>query len=144
MAQFARFSAVTADLRELQREGLAALQEADHANPEQRDLLLQRAEGLENQSDRVLMHAATLRRALFFLVGGVLLMVLCSLVIGASVVIAALGVVALALFVLGLVSTLLGLYLVLSELRVSLEAIEYEHDNISRLRRGKGLLSSDE
>lgn len=144
LAQFARYSTVTAHLRELQREGLAAFQEAGVANPEQRELLLQRAEGLEKQSDRVLAHATTLRMALRFLIGGVSLMVLCSLAIGASPVIAALGVAALILFVLGLVSMLVGLYLVLSELSVSLEAIEYEHKNLKRLRRGEGLLPSDD
>jgi VIT1/CCC1 family predicted Fe2+/Mn2+ transporter len=143
LAQFARFTAVIGQLRGLQRESLAALREAGEAEPAQRELLLQRAQGLENQSDRVLAHVATLRNALVFLVGGVLLMVLCSLAIGASIVIVVFGAVALALFVLGLVSTLAGLTLVLSELRVSLEAIEFEHENVSRLRRGEGLLPSD-
>jgi hypothetical protein len=143
LAQFARFTAVIAQLRGLQRESLAALREAGDAEPAQRDLMLQRAEGLENQSDRVLAHVATLRNALLFLIGGVLLMVLCSLAIGASIVIAAFGAVALAFFVLGLISTLAGLFLVVAELRVSLEAIEFEHENVSRLRRGEGLLRSD-
>ena len=70
-------------------------------------------------------------------------MVLCSLAIGASIVIVVFGTVALALFVLGLLSTLAGLILVLFELRVSLEAIEFEHENVSRLRRGEGLLPPD-
>ena len=70
-------------------------------------------------------------------------MVFCSLAIGASIVIVVFGAVALALFVLGLVSTLAGLFLVLAELRVSLEAIEFEHENVSRLRRGEGLLPPD-
>ena len=67
-------------------------------------------------------------------------MVACSLTVGASLVLAPLGVAALALFVLGLTSTFAGLCLVLAELRVSLEVIEFEHDNLSRLRRGEGLL----
>ncbi len=70
-------------------------------------------------------------------------MVLCSLAIGASIVIPPLGTLALALFVLGLISTLVGLVLVLSELWVSLEAIIFEHDNVSRLRRGEGLPPAD-
>jgi hypothetical protein len=144
LAQFARYSTVTTHLRELQRECLAAFQEALVADPEQRELLRQRGEGLEKQSDQVLAHATTLRSSLCFLVGGVSLMVLCSLAIGASAVIAALGVVALILFILGLVSMLIGLYLVLSELSVSLEAIEYEHNNLKRLRRGEGLLPMDD
>jgi len=143
LAQFARFTAVIGQLRGLQRESLVALREAGDAEPAHRELLLQRAKGLENQSDRVLAHVTTLRNALVFLVGGVLLMVLCSLAIGASIVIVVFGTVALALFVLGLLSTLAGLFLVLSELRVSLEAIEFEHDNVSRLRRGEGLQPSD-
>lgn len=135
LAQFARFTAVIAQLHGLQRDSLAALQEARKAEPAQRELLLERGEGLERQSDRVLEHVVTLRNALVFLVGGVLLMVLCSLAIGASIVFSALGALALALFVLGLISTLVGLILVLSELRVSLEAIEFEHQNVNRLRR---------
>ena len=53
---------------------------------------------------------------------------------------APLGAAALTLFVLGLVSTFAGLCLVLAELRVSLDVIELEHDNLSRLRGGEGLL----
>ncbi len=67
-------------------------------------------------------------------------MVLCSLTIGASLIFAPLEVAALALFVLGLALTCAGLCLVLVELRVSLDTIEFEHDNLSRLRRGEGLL----
>lgn len=144
LAQFTRFSSVIAQLRDLLRESLATLREADDEDSGRRELLLQHAKSLEYQADRVLSHAATLRNALRFLVGGVLLMVLCSLAIGATIVFAALGAASLVLFVLGLVSTLVGLYLVLSELHVSLEAIEFEHDNISRLRRGEGLLPSDD
>lgn len=143
LAQFARFTAVTAQLRGLQRDSLTAVREAGDAEPAQRELLLQRGKGLENQSNYVLMHLTTLRNALIFLVGGVLLMVLCSLAIGASIVFSALGILALALFVLGLISTLAGLILVLSELRVSLDAIEFEHENVSRLRRGIKLPPSD-
>lgn len=144
LAQFARFTALVAQLRGLQRDSLAAVQEARNADSAQRELLLQRGEGLENQSNRVLAHVGTLRNALIFLVGGVLLMVLCSLAIGASVVFAPLGTLALSLFVLGLVSTLVGLILVLSELRVSLDAIEFEHDNVRRLRRGEGPMPLDQ
>ena len=143
LSQFARFTAVIAHLRDLQRESLAMVREAGGAEPAQRELLLQRGEGLENQSNRVLANVATMRNALIFLVGGVLLMVLCSLAIGASIVTVVFGTVALALFVLGLLSTLAGLILVLFELRVSLEAIEFEHENVSRLRRGEGLLPPD-
>jgi len=35
---------------------------------------------------------------------------------------------------------LVGLSLLLAELRVSLQAIEFEHGNLNRLRRGEGLL----
>ncbi len=67
-------------------------------------------------------------------------MVLCSLTVGASLVFAPLGVAAIALFGLGLASTFAGLCLVLAELRVSLDVIEFEHDNLSRLRGGERLL----
>jgi len=140
LAQFARFTAVVGQVRTFNRERLSALQEADGAEPKRHELLLQRAQGLEHQAGRVLAHAVTVKNALRFLVGGILLMVLCSLAIGASLAFAPLGVAALALFVLGLMSTFAGLCLVLAELRVSLEVIEFEHDNLSRLRRGEGLL----
>ena len=140
LAQFARFTAIVALVRTFNRERLSALQDVDRAEPERRELLLQHAQGLEHQAGRVLAHAVTVKNALRLLVGGILLMVLCSLTIGASLVFAPLEVAALALFVLGLALTFAGLCLVLAELRVSLEAIEFEHDNLSRLHRGEGLL----
>lgn len=140
LAQFARFTAVMAQVRAFNRERLAVLGQVGEAEPKQRELLIQRAQGLEHQAKTVLAHAATVRNALRFLVGGILLMVLCSLTVGASLVVAALGVAALGLFVLGLVSTLAGLCLVLAELRVSLDVLKFEHDNLSRLGRGEGLL----
>ncbi len=140
LAQFARFTAIVALVRTFNRERLSALQEADRAEPERRELLLQRVQGLEQQAGRVLAHAVTVKNALRLLVGGILLMVLCSLTVGASLVFAPLGVAAVAFFVLGLVSTFAGLCLVLAELRVSLDVIEVEHDNLSRLYRGEGLL----
>ena len=140
LAQFARYNAIIALVRTFNRERLSALQEADRAEPKRRELLLQRAQGLEHQAGKVLTHAVTVKNALRFLVGGILLMVLCSLTIGAGLAFAPFGVAALALFVLGLVSTFAGLCLVLAELRVSLEVIEFEHDNLSRLRQGGRLL----
>ena len=140
LAQFARFTAVVAQVRTFNRERLAALQGADRAEPAQRELLLQRAQGLEQQAGRVLAHAGTVKNALRFLVGGILLMVLCSLTVGASLVFAPFGAAAVGFFVLGLVSTFAGLCLVLAELRVSLDVVQFEHDNLSRLHRGEGLL----
>lgn len=140
LAQFARFTAVVAQVRAFNRERLAVLQGAETADPKQRELLLQRAEGLEHQAEHVLGHANTVRNALRFLVSGILLMVLCSLTVGASLVFAPLGNVAVVVFVLGLVSTFVGLCLVLAELGVSLSVIEFEHGNLARLRRGEGLL----
>jgi hypothetical protein len=140
LAQFARFNAIIAQVRTFNRERLSALREADQSDPKRRELLLQRAQGLEQQAERVLAHAATVKNALRLLVLGILLMVLCSLTIGASLAFASLGVAALALFVLGLTSTFAGLCLVLIELRVSLDVIQFEHENIGRLRQGHGLL----
>ncbi len=95
---------------------------------------------MELQSDGVLAHAVVVRNALRFLVGGILLMVLCSLLVGASFIFEPLSIVAIVLFVLGLISTFVGLCLVLIELRVSLDPLKSEHDNLKHLRRGEGLL----
>ena len=140
LAQFARFTAIVALVRAFNRERLTALHEADRAEPERRELLLQRVQGLELQAERVLAHPVTVKNALRFLVGGILLMVLCSLTVGASLLWTPLEVAALILFVLGLMSTFAGLCLVLAELRVSLVVIEFEHENLSRLRQGEGVL----
>lgn len=140
LAQFSRFTAVIAQVRTFNQERLAALQGADEAEPKLRELLLQRAQGLEHQAGQVLAHATTVRNALRFLVGGILLMVLCSLFIGASLAFPPLGAAALTLFVLGLVSTFAGMCLVLAELRVSLDVVEFEHRALTRLHRGEGLL----
>ena len=139
-SQFGRFTALVAQTRALNRERLAILQSADQAETQQRELLLQRAQGLEQQVVKMLAHTATVRNALRLLVGGILLMVLCSLTIGASLIFPPLETAAVILFVLGLASTFVALCLVLIELGVSLEAIEFEHDNLIRLRRGEGLL----
>ena len=140
LAQFARFNAILAQVRALNRERLAILQDADRAKLQRRELLLQRAQGLEQQAGKMLAHTTTVRNALRLLVGGILLMVLCSLTIGASLLFEPLGIAAVALFVLGLASTFAGLCLVLIELGVSLDVINFEHDNLNRLRRGEGLL----
>ncbi len=143
LAQFARFTAITSQVRTFNRERLSALEEADRADPKRRELLRQRAHGLGQQAERVLTHAGTVKNALRFLVLGILLMVLCSLTIGASLVFAPFGFVAVALFILGLMSTFAGLCLVLIELRVSLDVIEFEHENLRRLGHGGALLPSD-
>jgi hypothetical protein len=143
LAQFARFTAIIAQVRTFNRERLAVLQELDRSEPDRRDLLSQRADGLERQAATVLAHATTVKNALRLLVTGILLMVLCSLTVGASFVFEPLGAAALAFFVLGLLSTFAGLCLVLGELRVSLQAIEFEHENLNSLRRGEGLMHYD-
>lgn len=140
LAQFARLNAIVGQIRAFDRERLATLRELAKAEPEQRDLLEQRAAGLELQSDGVLAHAVVVRNALRFLVGGILLMVLCSLFVGASFILEPLSIVAIVLFVLGLISTFVGLCLVLIELRVSLDPLKLENENLKRLRRGEGLL----
>ena len=123
LAQFARFTAIIAQVRTFNQERLAALQDADRAEPTRRALLERRAQGLERQADKVLVHARTVKNALRLFVGGVLLMVLCSLTVGASLMFAPLEVAAVAIFVIGLALTLAGLCLVLAELRLSLEAV---------------------
>lgn len=143
LAQFARFNAIVAQVRTFDRERLAILQDSDRAEPERHNLLLERARGLEKQAATVLSHAGIVRNALRFLVGGILLMVLCSLSIGASLLFTPVATVALMLFVLGLISTLAGLCLVLWELGVSLQAVDFEHDNLNRLARGRGVLPSE-
>ncbi len=140
LAQFARFTAIIGLVRTFNRERLSALQEADRAEPELGELLLQRAQGLEHQAGIVLAHAATVKNALRLLVGGILLMVLCSLTVGASLAFEPIGVAAVAFFVLGLVSTFAGLCLVLVELGVSLDAIKFEHQHLNALGRGEGLM----
>jgi hypothetical protein len=142
LAQFARFNAIVGQIRAFDRERLATLREMVDAGPDQRELLSQRAEGLEIQAEGILKHAAVVRNALRFLVGGILLMVLCSLSVGASLIFTPFGVGAVGLFIMGLISTFIGLCLVLGELRVSLVPLEFEHENLKRLRLGEGLLPS--
>jgi hypothetical protein len=139
-AQFARLTSVVSQVRAFNRERLAALQELDRAEPQRRELLQQRVRGLEHQAGGVLAHARTVKNALRFLVCGIMLMVLCSLTVGASMLFQSLETAALGLFVLGLISTFVGLCLVLSELRVSLDLAEFEHENLCRLQQSGALL----
>ena len=143
MAQFARYTAVLGQIRNFNRERLVALQQAEDAPRAHCQLLRDRAQGLEHQTQQLLAHANTIRNALRLLVGGILLMVLCSLTIGASLLYEPLSQAALGLFVLGLLATFGGLCLVMVELRVSLDVVRFEHGNLARLRRGHGLLPPD-
>lgn len=140
IAQFGRYTAIINLIRALNRERLANLQEMEQANKQLREIMTQHSRGLEHQVSKLLNHAAMVKNALSFLIGGILMMVLCSLTIGASLIFNFLQLVALILFVGGLASMLAGLVLLLAELRVSLNAIEFEHANLNRLRRGQGLL----
>lgn len=133
LAQFARFTAVISQLRNLHHERISTEQKLKNAESADRDLFLQRAKSLELQSTKMLAHATTVKNALRLLVWGVLLMVICSLAVGASLIFPSLVVAVVGLFILGLVATSSGLYLVLAELNVSLEAIEFEQDNFKRL-----------
>lgn len=143
LAQFGRFNAILGQIRSLNRERLAVLQEVARAEPSQQDLLNQRAQGLEQQVETILSHAVTVKNALRLLVSGILLMVLCSLTIGASLLFPFLAAAVVAIFVLGLALTFSGLCLVLFELGISLKAINFEHENLVRLRHGEGLLPTD-
>lgn len=142
LAQFARFTAVLGLLRSFNHERLGLLEKLGSGNQASAELLGKRLEGLEQQARAVLVHANTIRNALRFLVGGILLMVACSLSIGASMAIEAFERLALGLFILGLLSTFSGLCLVLAELRESMTVIELEHRNLERFHRDGGLVSS--
>ena len=143
LAQFARFNVIIGQVRTFDRERLATLREMSNADPGNRELLDQRARGLEAQSDGVLAHAVIVKNALRFLVGGILLMVLCSLSVGASLIVAPFATGAIGLFVLGLISTFVGLCLVFAELGVSLKPLESEHENLKRLHREGSLLAPE-
>jgi len=140
LAQFGRYSAVMAQVRTLDRERMTIFENVNQADPQQREILFRRSDGLEQQAEKILAHTTIVRNALRLLVVGVLLMVLCSLTIGASLLYAPLGSVAVGVFVSGLIATFAGLCFVLVELGVSMESISFEHDNLNRLRRGKGFL----
>jgi hypothetical protein len=143
LAQFARFNAIIGQIRAFDRERLATLREMANAGPEHRELLDQRCVGLEVQSEGVLAHADIVRNALRFLVGGILLMVLCSLSVGATLVFPSFSTGAIVLFVLGLISTFVGLCLVFVELGVSMKPLKSEHENLKRLHREGILLAPD-
>jgi len=133
LAQFARYTAVIAQLRNLHRERISIDQKLSHTESDDRELLLQRAKNLEHQSKDMLAHVTTVKNSLRFLVWGILLMMLCSLTVGVSLVFSVIGIVAVVLFVTGLIAMSSGLYLVLAELRVSLEAVEFEQESLKRL-----------
>ncbi len=143
MAQFARLTAVIAQVRVFNRERLECLQAMKDAPEARRAVYAQRSQGLEHQAAEVLSHARIIRNALMFLVAGILWMLLCSLVVGASYLWSPLGEAVVPVFVVGLVSTFVGMCLVFQELFVSLDVVRFEHDNLERLR-GEGELLSRE
>ena len=60
-------------------------------------------------------------------------MVLCSLLIGASLLVESLHAVAITMFVIGLVLMSTGAVMALRELRISLRQVEQEHQRLEKL-----------
>lgn len=145
LAQFGRFTAILSRVRDFNHERLTLIEKLQTATEPDRGLIEQRTRELERQARVVMSHGRTVRNALRSLVAGLLAMVTCSLAIGGASLVPLLGHLALGIFVLGLLFFFAGLCLVLSELKVSMSEIEFEHENLARLRSdGVHLLPPEE
>jgi len=140
VGQFARYTAILGLVRGLHRERLDLLLRLS-ASPGGGDsqsvehgLIARRAEHLESQTHRLLGHAKLIRMALLLLVGAVVLLLVCSLLIGLEKALPAFchGL-SVATFVLGLFCMLGGMLFVFAEVRHSLEIVLDEHAGLEGL-----------
>ena len=133
LALFNRLSTLVARIRQFNRERLEhAIQIRGAGDTVRRTLELHDA-ALEQQIPRMLRRARMLHRALLCLVAGVVAMLLCSLMIGAALLVPAVLPAAIGCFVLGVISMLVGMLFALRELTISLGDVELEAHALEEL-----------
>lgn len=134
MAQFGRYSGVIGRIRGFHQERLKYLAQLPSLTGHELALTRRRSEELELQAHRVLELANMIRKALLFLVGAVMLLIVSSLLIGAELVWPNIGAgPSIAALVAGMTSMLIGMTYVFREVLVSLEVVNDEHERLESL-----------
>jgi hypothetical protein len=133
MAQYNRLAAIVARIRQYHHERVDVFRLMEMSEGDDDPTLRLRFDGVYHQACHMLRRARLTRNALIGMVSCVLLMLACSLAIGASAVWPEIEWVVIALFVAGLVSMFAAMVLALLELRISLQQVEYEHKRMGLL-----------
>lgn len=135
MAQFARFTALVARVRQMHKDRLEGLNRLDSLRGRAYQTQLDRCNELEHESHEVLRLVGLIRYALLCLVGAVIFMILSSLFIGVEFFWPKIGSIgAIVAFVGGLLSMLVGMIFVFREIRLSLRVVTAEHRRIESLK----------
>ena len=132
LAQFAHYTAVVARVRQFHREYFKAFAQIRDSAPDERPLLEELCQELEQQARKVLGLAGLIRNALIFLVLAVICMILTSLIIGAEMVWPKVNGLAVSVFITGLFCMLTGMVFVLTEIRVGLRPVQHEHRELEK------------
>jgi hypothetical protein len=128
LAFYGRLAAVVSRLRGFQREMLTEQEKLDRAGETEQSKLI---DVLHTQTRQVTRRARLIRRALWFFLVAVALLILCSLTLVASWFVHQLAVLAAMFFVLGLLSMLGGIVAAMLELRGALQPVELETRYVS-------------
>lgn len=102
-------------------------------DPHFQDIQHMRLEALQSQAHSMLRRAALIRNELFLLYSAILLMLLCSLLLGLSVLFDISRTIGVALFVLGIVSMIAAIAFALFEVACSLRAVRDEHERVKAI-----------
>ncbi|MCC6740235.1 MAG: DUF2721 domain-containing protein [Planctomycetia bacterium] len=143
LALYNRLTAVFTRLRALSHEALEdqdALVKGPRTETQRwpRERAKVRAEARQRQADELLAKARLLRRAVAFLLASIGFLLLCSLAVGAGVLVPAALYAAAALFVAGIACALAAVGFALAELRSALDSVLMEHALVHRLGRELG------
>ncbi len=139
LALYNRLAAIVSRARAFHKEQFDALTELSAMGlDEQGSLkarqLRTRVEGLGQQVGRILRRGRYLRNALMALQAAVLAMLLCSLALGLTTVVAGIESLPLILFILGVLAMAGGTVLAMRELREALEPVTAESDLVMEER----------
>lgn len=139
LAFYNRLAAIVSRLRSFQREKLMAADRLEKARDVRDDLGILKQTFLINmlstQTDRVIVRANLIQRALFCFLGCVAALGSCSIMAGLGVFYRPLVIGAVVFFFTGLLALLMGIYFAIRELADALHPVELESEGMLELHR---------
>ncbi len=129
LALYGRFATILERIRGMHQERLGLFDLTDDAHK----ILRIRFEGLEQQTQGMLRRAKIMQKAICSMLVCIGFMLASSLAIGAAVWLPSIRWAVVWLFVLGVASMMVGTAYALTELRLALKEVEFEHASLERL-----------
>jgi len=133
----ARLTALIARIRAMHRERIDVYLDP-RDDPRARSVQRMRREGIDLMTGRMLRRAALMRATLMLLFGGVICLVVSSLLLGLSAFADDMEAGAIVAFSAGLLFVMLAMITALMDVACSLEAVRFEHDRVVRLCEAEG------